>query len=132
MLSVQEKLKLNIQFLDALLAELQNTSSTAAVSTSRPNGRQSPDEPPPPPVPPPPSFEAIEKDRPETNDAFPQTAQSSSLGANLSELDSLLEGLNNPMQFSVSSEPLHGEFWVRLFQYALIIILIILKLIFIR
>lgn len=112
--SVQEKLKLNIQFLDALLAELQNTSSTATLSASRPNGRQSPDLP-PPPVPPPPSFEAIESDRPSTNDTFPQTAQSSTLGANLSELDSLLEGLNNPVQFSASSEPVHGEFRMLLF-----------------
>ena len=107
-LSVQEKLKQNIQFLDALLAELQNTSTSVSTSSSRPNGRQSPDLP-PPPVPPPPSFEAVDNDR-TTNDVFPQTSQSSSLGANLSELDSLLEGLNNPVQYTATSEPVSGKY----------------------
>lgn len=107
-LTVQEKLKLNIQFLDALLADLQATN-TAAVNSTRSqahpvNGRSSPDSP-PPPLPPPPSLDALEPLDSSTSqrDDFPPpppdvttTHSSSSLAMNLSELDNLLEDLGKP------------------------------------
>ncbi|KAK3753264.1 hypothetical protein QZH41_015207 [Actinostola sp. cb2023] len=107
-LTIQEKLKLNIQFLDALLADLQATNTAAVNSTrsqSHPmNGRSSPDSP-PPPLPPPPSLDALEPLGPSSShrDDFPPpppdmttTQSSSSLAMNLSELDSLLEDLGKP------------------------------------
>lgn len=115
-LTIQEKLKLNIQFLDALLADLQATN-TAAVNNSRNNshpvnGRSSPDSP-PPPLPPPPSLDALEpvgSSSSHHKDDFPPppppeiaSTQSSSLAMNLSELDSLLEDLGKPQY--PSSDP---------------------------
>ena len=109
--SVEEKLKQNIEFLDALLADLQATSPTVSTSPTEPrgrqtaNGRDSPDI--PPPLPPPPAFEAFELqafDPPGSHSRddglFPPPAPSSSLGQNLSELDSLLENLSNPLPYS--------------------------------
>jgi hypothetical protein len=109
-LTIQEKLKLNIQFLDALLADLQATN-TAAVNSTRSgsqthpiNGRASPDSP-PPPLPPPPSLDALEPLGPSSvhREDFPPpppdvttTHSSSSLAMNLSELDNLLEDLGKP------------------------------------
>ena len=110
--SVEEKLKQNIEFLDALLADLQATSPT--ISTTSPaesrgrqtaNGRDSPDEV-PPPLPPPPPFEALDPHASSSKDdvLFPPPAPSSSLGQNLSELDSLLENLSNPLHYPSPSE----------------------------
>lgn len=117
-LTIQEKLKLNIQFLDALLADLQATNTAAVNSTRTPpphpvNGRNSPDSP-PPPLPPPPSLDALEPIGPSSSsshrDDFPpppppeaNPSHTSSLAMNLSELDSLLEDLGKP-QYS-STEP---------------------------
>lgn len=103
--SIEEKLKKNIEFLDALLADLQATSptisstSTEARSRQMTNGRESPDE--PPPLPPPPSFEALDPhgSTPKDDALFPPPAPSSSLGQNLSELDSLLENLSSPLHY---------------------------------
>ena len=103
--SVEEKLKQNIEFLDALLADLQATSPTVSASLTEPrgrqtsNGRESPDN--PPPLPPPPSFEALDPhgSAPKEDMLFPPPAPSSSLGQNLSELDSLLENLSNPILY---------------------------------
>lgn len=108
--SVEEKLKQNIEFLDALLADLQATSPTVSASPTEPrgrqtaNGRDSPDI--PPPLPPPPAFEAFDPQgsNPKDNVLFPPPAPSSSLGQNLSELDSLLENLSNPLPYS-SDQP---------------------------
>lgn len=107
-LTIQEKLKLNIQFLDALLADLQATN-TAAINNGRNpsqgsvNGRVSPDSP-PPPLPPPPSLDALEPTSFSSThkDDFPppppdiSPTKTSSLAMNLSELDSLLEDLGKP------------------------------------
>lgn len=107
--SIEEKLKKNIEFLDALLADLQATSQSGrpGVSAGSPtesrgrqtNGRDSPDI--PPPLPPPPPFEAFDPHgaNPKDDLMFPPPASSSSLGQNLSELDSLLENLSNPLQY---------------------------------
>lgn len=107
---MEEKLKQNIEFLDALLADLQATSPTVSASPTEPrgrqtaNGRDSPDI--PPPLPPPPAFEAFDPQgsNPKDNVLFPPPAPSSSLGQNLSELDSLLENLSNPLPYS-SDQP---------------------------
>lgn len=98
--SIQERLKQNIQFLDALLADLQATNPSA--STTSPPRSDSP----PPPLPPPPSFEALDPNGRERNgeDIFSQRDHSLSLNANLSELDSLLEDLSSPMSFGTTSE----------------------------
>lgn len=103
--SIEEKLKQNIEFLDALLADLQATSPTVSASPTErgrqqiANGRDSPDI--PPPLPPPPSFEAFDPQVSSHKDdvMFPPPAPSSSLGQNLSELDSLLENLSNPLHY---------------------------------
>lgn len=103
--SIEEKLKQNIEFLDALLADLQATSPIVSASPTETrgrqtsNGRDSPDI--PPPLPPPPAFEALDPHGSNSNDdvLFPPPAPSSSLGQNLSELDSLLENLSNPVQY---------------------------------
>ncbi|XP_078361810.1 leupaxin-like isoform X3 [Oculina patagonica] len=102
--SIEEKLKQNIEFLDALLADLQATSPTVSASPTErgrqtTNGRESPDI--PPPLPPPPAFEAFDPQgsNPKDDVLFPAPAPSSSLGQNLSELDSLLENLSNPLHY---------------------------------
>ncbi|RMX47015.1 hypothetical protein pdam_00009639 [Pocillopora damicornis] len=103
--SIEEKLKQNIEFLDALLADLQATSPTVSASPTESrgrqasNGRESPDN--PPPLPPPPSFEALDPhgSNPKDDILFPPPVPSSSLGQNLSELDSLLENLSNPIHY---------------------------------
>ena len=103
--SIEEKLKQNIEFLDALLADLQATSPTVSASPTQSrgrqasNGRESPDN--PPPLPPPPSFEALDPhgSNPKDDVLFPPPVPSSSLGQNLSELDSLLENLSNPIHY---------------------------------
>jgi len=110
--SVEEKLKQNIEFLDALLADLQATSPTVSASPTyteprgrqTANGRDSPDI--PPPLPPPPAFEAFDPQGSNSRDdvLFPPPVPSSSLGQNLSELDSLLENLSNPLPYS-SDQP---------------------------
>lgn len=91
--------------LDALLADLQATSPTVSASPTESrgrqasNGRESPDN--PPPLPPPPSFEALDPhgSNPKDDILFPPPVPSSSLGQNLSELDSLLENLSNPIHY---------------------------------
>lgn len=109
--SIEEKLRQNIEFLDALLADLQATSPTISTSPveargrQTANGRESPEEL-PPPLPPPPSFEALDPRGPISKDdvLFPPPVPSSSLGQNLSELDSLLENLSNPLHYPSPSE----------------------------
>lgn len=115
-LTIQEKLKLNIQFLDALLADLQATNTAAVNSTRSPpphpvNGRGSPDSP-PPPLPPPPSLDALEPVNSSSSshrDDFPPpppeitTSHTSSLAMNLSELDFLLEDLGKTQYPSTDS-----------------------------
>ncbi|XP_068748302.1 leupaxin-like isoform X1 [Montipora capricornis] len=108
--SIEEKLKRNIEFLDALLADLQATSPNISTSPSelrgRPivNGRESPDDM-PPPLPPPPAFEALDPHVTNSKDdaLFPPPVPSSSLGQNLSELDSLLENLSSPLHYPSDS-----------------------------
>lgn len=106
--SIEEKLKQNIEFLDALLADLQATSPTVSASATErgrqaTNGRDSPDI--PPPLPPPPAFEAFDpqESNPKADDLFPPPAPSSSLGQNLFELDSLLENLSSPLHYPSDS-----------------------------
>ena len=108
--SIEEKLKKNIEFLDALLADLQASSPNVTSSTTGGRGRQSngsdsPDL--PPPLPPPPPFEALDPHESDPNGdvLFPPPGPSSSLGQNLSELDSLLENLSNPLQYPSTSDP---------------------------
>ena len=96
-LSVQQRLIQNIQFLDALLADLQATSTSSATSPSR-------SESPPPPLPPPPSMEALDVNGKPEEDEFSRQDPASSLTANLSELDSLLEDLSNPLGFGTANE----------------------------
>ena len=108
--SIEEKLKQNIEFLDALLADLQATSPTISTTSTEvrgrqtTNGRESPDDV-PPPLPPPPAFEALDPHGSSSKDAalFPPPIPSSSLGQNLSELDSLLENLSNPVHYPSES-----------------------------
>ena len=110
--SIEEKLKQNIEFLDALLADLQATSPTISTSSNdqargrhTANGRDEPDDV-PPPLPPPPAFEALDPHGPGSKDdvLFPPPAPSSSLGQNLSELDSLLENLSSPLHYPTPSD----------------------------
>ena len=77
---VSVKFKENIDFLDALLADLQNTSVGSRVSA--PSVRDPSD--PPPPIP-------TQKEQLSNGSARNTTT---SIGANLSELDSLLDDLN--------------------------------------
>lgn len=108
--SIEEKLKQNIEFLDALLADLQATSPTISTTSTEvrgrqtTNGRESPDDV-PPPLPPPPAFEALDPHGSSSKDdaLFPPPVPSSSLGQNLSELDSLLENLSNPVHYPSKS-----------------------------
>ena len=108
--SIEEKLKRNIEFLDALLADLQATSPNISTAPTelrgRPtaNGRESPDDM-PPPLPPPPAFDALDPHVTNSKDdaLFPPPVPSSSLGQNLSELDSLLENLSSPLHYPSDS-----------------------------
>lgn len=108
--SVEEKMKRNIEFLDALLADLQATSPTISTAPTEvrggpmTNGRESPDDV-PPPLPPPPSFDSLDPHISNSKDdaLFPPPAPSLSLGQNLSELDSLLENLSSPLHYPSDS-----------------------------